>query len=194
MQARRMPAFSNSQPPHPSLLKYPGSPVLDIKPYVPFCDSVPSARAPEWVASEAREEPLKICRVEFAPGSLEQVQTAYSRRPSPLRKHPLYASFEDFRAFLEQALSRDIRSVHQRLRVVAFEKPLPSFKRRPGEEGGLGARLGDEEDEGFGRGGEGESGRYRLVVEGVDVGYDITEDRVVMVRGARAGRKGGEGE
>jgi hypothetical protein len=26
-----------------------GSPVLDIKPYVPFCDSVPGATAPPWV-------------------------------------------------------------------------------------------------------------------------------------------------
>jgi len=27
-----------------------GSPVLDIKPYVPFCDGVTSASAPAWVA------------------------------------------------------------------------------------------------------------------------------------------------
>ncbi len=27
-----------------------GSPVLDIKPYIPFCDSVPQARAPGWVS------------------------------------------------------------------------------------------------------------------------------------------------
>ena len=26
-----------------------GSPVLDIKPYVPFCDGVASASAPDWV-------------------------------------------------------------------------------------------------------------------------------------------------
>lgn len=26
-----------------------GSPVLDIKPYVPFCDSLPHATAPDWV-------------------------------------------------------------------------------------------------------------------------------------------------
>ena len=26
-----------------------GSPVLDIKPYVPFCDGVASATAPAWV-------------------------------------------------------------------------------------------------------------------------------------------------
>ena len=27
-----------------------GSPILDIKPYVPFCDGVASATAPAWVA------------------------------------------------------------------------------------------------------------------------------------------------
>ena len=26
-----------------------GSPVLDIKPYLPFCDGVPTAWAPAWV-------------------------------------------------------------------------------------------------------------------------------------------------
>ena len=26
-----------------------GSPVLDLKPYLPFCDSVPGAAAPAWV-------------------------------------------------------------------------------------------------------------------------------------------------
>ena len=31
-----------------------GSPVLDIKPYVPFCDSVPPATAPQWVAMRVR--------------------------------------------------------------------------------------------------------------------------------------------
>jgi tRNA (Thr-GGU) A37 N-methylase len=30
-----------------------GSPVLDIKPYVPFCDSVPGAVAPDWVQVRA---------------------------------------------------------------------------------------------------------------------------------------------
>lgn len=29
-----------------------GSPVLDIKPFVPFCDNVPAAQAPSWVAAQ----------------------------------------------------------------------------------------------------------------------------------------------
>ena len=34
-----------------------GSPVLDIKPYVPFCDSVPPATAPHWVTMRVRPGP-----------------------------------------------------------------------------------------------------------------------------------------
>jgi tRNA (Thr-GGU) A37 N-methylase len=29
-----------------------GTPVIDLKPYVPFCDSIPTAFAPEWVGRE----------------------------------------------------------------------------------------------------------------------------------------------
>lgn len=32
-----------------------GTPVLDVKPYIPHFDSVPGARMPEWVTRESRE-------------------------------------------------------------------------------------------------------------------------------------------
>ena len=43
-----------------------GSPVLDIKPYVPFCDSLPDALTPAWVGEQSQigPEPLKIAHVE----------------------------------------------------------------------------------------------------------------------------------
>ena len=31
-----------------------GSPVLDVKPYLPFCDSLPGATAPAWVRHSVR--------------------------------------------------------------------------------------------------------------------------------------------
>ena len=38
-----------------------GSPVLDIKPYVPFCDGVISAAAPAWVTvGEEREQRYRV--------------------------------------------------------------------------------------------------------------------------------------
>ncbi len=33
-----------------------GSPVLDVKPYVPQHDSVPEAKVPQWVAERAAEQ------------------------------------------------------------------------------------------------------------------------------------------
>jgi tRNA-Thr(GGU) m(6)t(6)A37 methyltransferase TsaA len=35
----------------------PGSPIVDLKPYIPACDSVPDAKVPAWVHSRAREGP-----------------------------------------------------------------------------------------------------------------------------------------
>ncbi|KAK9820048.1 hypothetical protein WJX72_005461 [[Myrmecia] bisecta] len=36
-----------------------GTPVLDIKPYLPFCDSIAVASAPHWVSAHAEDEPLE---------------------------------------------------------------------------------------------------------------------------------------
>jgi len=46
-----------------------GSPVLDIKPYVPFCDSVPDAVAPAWVQVGARMRGvcMEVCMRHAAP-------------------------------------------------------------------------------------------------------------------------------
>ena len=38
-----------------------GSPILDLKPYVPFCDSVPQARTPPWVQVRVVSHRLGIC-------------------------------------------------------------------------------------------------------------------------------------
>lgn len=69
-----------------------GTPVLDVKPYVPFCDAVPNARAPVWVrkgdesvsssvtsVSSGKEEPLKIAAVRFAANAESEVANAYLR-------------------------------------------------------------------------------------------------------------------
>ena len=61
-----------------------GTPVLDLKPYVPFCDAVPDARAPLWVrkgdvSESAVEEPLKIAAVRFAAAAEASVAAAYLR-------------------------------------------------------------------------------------------------------------------
>ena len=58
-----------------------GTPILDIKPYVPFCDSIASAKAPDWVGKEAvgKDEPLKIIRVDVAERAEAPLASSYAR-------------------------------------------------------------------------------------------------------------------
>lgn len=73
-----------------------GTPVLDLKPYVPFCDCVPTAHAPGWVGREAvdRDEPLKITGVEAAPGAEAEVAAAYVESAKERRRRRLEAQGE----------------------------------------------------------------------------------------------------
>ena len=66
-----------------------GTPVLDIKPYVPFCDAVLDAKAPGWVRLSGRsgdgdgdgdgDEPLEIKEVRFDASAEAAVAAAYLR-------------------------------------------------------------------------------------------------------------------
>eukprot|EP00873_Tetraselmis_striata_P004981 jgi/Tetstr1/425245/TSEL_015700.t1 len=87
-----------------------GSPVLDVKPYVAFCDSCPGATAPGWVQAQADDEPLFVASVSFREGAKHSLAQAWQRAS----KRSLYRTAQDFIALVAQALSRDIRSVHQR--------------------------------------------------------------------------------
>ena len=94
-----------------------GTPVLDVKPYLPFCEALapPAARvfAPDWVDfTMDRSEPLTIVSVEWARGAFRRLSEVWERRGA---EKSLYASSAEFCAFCEQALSRDIRSAHRRL-------------------------------------------------------------------------------
>lgn len=96
-----------------------GTPVLDVKPYLPFCDAPPSDGAPpfapEWVAAESSlpgGEPLKLASVRWARGARECVQSEWTARGGARRS--LYDDADDVTLFVEQALSRDIRSAHRR--------------------------------------------------------------------------------
>lgn len=64
-----------------------GSPVLDIKPYVPFCDDVSGATAPQWVVARVSRRFLGCVRdrVELAcarQGRLPRLPAAASRAPA----------------------------------------------------------------------------------------------------------------
>jgi tRNA-Thr(GGU) m(6)t(6)A37 methyltransferase TsaA len=81
-----------------------GTPVLDIKPYIPSYDSLPDATAPSWT-SDAPVSPLQ--GVVFQPDA----DTELARLVPALR---FYNKHEDIRAAIEQVLLLDIRSVRRR--------------------------------------------------------------------------------
>lgn len=94
-----------------------GTPVLDLKPYVPYSDCIEAARAPEWVGNNLTDGdgPLAVDEVKFTEEGAAAVRAAWLRR----QKSSLYYSADEFIAFVVQALGRDIRSYHQRLNEEA---------------------------------------------------------------------------
>ena len=88
-----------------------GTPVLDIKPYVPFADSIPNSTAPDWVGREAaRDEPLKIVRRRRRE-SEAPLSSSYARSRAA---KTLYADVGLFIEFVREVLSFDIRSIRER--------------------------------------------------------------------------------
>ncbi|KAL6771006.1 CGL87 [Auxenochlorella protothecoides x Auxenochlorella symbiontica] len=183
-----------------------GSPVLDIKPYVPFCDAVPGARAPAWVAREAGGvgrgeggggglgeagaattgvdgEPLALAGVRFAEGARGALEAAWGRAG---RRVPLCSGPAAFLALVCEALGRDIRSVTQRVRLPARRAAGGSqaLDLTPVTPGGEAA------------------GFWRVALDGVEVAYDVVQEGseaggrpVVIVQGGRAWTAAaGEGE
>lgn len=136
-----------------------GSPVLDIKPYVPFCDCVPEALAPSWVAPTVLEgeEPLHIQEVRMSAGCEASIRTHWAEG----RGLELYPDVEDFLQFVVEVLSRDIRSVYQR--------------RKAQQQGGnsMGGGSGHED------------GAFHVRLGGLDLLYHVDRDNLVHVVGAR---------
>jgi hypothetical protein len=81
-----------------------GTPVIDVKPYVPY-DSVPGAVVPAWVRMPS-DGPR--CVVEVAQRAREQVAEAVARKGLAL-----YSKAEDILDAITQVLSLEIRSLYQ---------------------------------------------------------------------------------
>ena len=72
-----------------------GTPVLDIKPYLPFADAIPEARS-EWASAAPSGSALDV---EISPEADEQIS---AHRPGPAR--------ERFRKLIEQTIALDPRA------------------------------------------------------------------------------------
>ncbi|KAL1335318.1 hypothetical protein HN51_064238 [Arachis hypogaea] len=86
-----------------------GTPVLDIKPYLPYCDSVQKAVVPNWLMEDSL---LSVSSVSFA----EDFASALENCWTMAEKKSLYASPSEFQRLIKQVLSWDIRSLSQRNR------------------------------------------------------------------------------
>ncbi|CAL5222545.1 g4923 [Coccomyxa viridis] len=105
-----------------------GSPILDIKPYVPFCDSVSQASAPSWVSDEASDDPIALKDVQIRDDMLARLEACWAASgPGGAIRHALYKHPEDWVGLVRQVLRLDIRSLHQRKYSVTLHGVTISY-------------------------------------------------------------------
>ena len=79
-----------------------GTPVIDIKPYIPEYDSIPSALSPEWIRRPPRE---KMKALHWSPLAEEHLRKI-------LPQLRFYDTVDDIRAAIEEVAREDPRSTH----------------------------------------------------------------------------------
>lgn len=169
-----------------------GSPVVDIKPYLPFCESLPHATAPPWVQREVGpDEPVRVCALTFEPGAREALEAAWG-----LSERRVSEAASAFVSLVEQVLSLDIRSIRNRTRQdhrEAARRPeeseddasankLGRERNAPGADLEVppqrGVKGAEEEEE------DADSARVlHVVLEGVEVRYQMRVGRRCVVLG-----------
>ncbi|XP_074564675.1 uncharacterized protein LOC141821187 [Curcuma longa] len=82
------------------------TPVLDIKPYLPYSDSIHGATVPNWVKAD---DTLAVASVSFSPNFSSSLSSCWKE----VEKCSLYASQLEFQNLIREVLSWDIRSLSQ---------------------------------------------------------------------------------
>ncbi|XP_010545434.1 PREDICTED: uncharacterized protein LOC104817809 [Tarenaya hassleriana] len=141
-----------------------GTPVLDIKPYLPYSDSIEGARVPEWVKEDSS---LAVASVSFSDTFSSSIANCWK----VIEKNSLYASIDEFKSLIEQVLSWDIRSVSQRIKPQFPENGTDNF---------ASGRDGDVV--------------YHLALEGLDVSYSIDSDSNIVVEDVSVPNNLGDGK
>ncbi|CAK9139085.1 unnamed protein product [Ilex paraguariensis] len=152
-----------------------GTPILDIKPYLPYCDSIDVATVPHWVKVDNL---LAVASVNFSEGFSTTLADCWAT----VEKKSLYTSPDEFQSLIKQVLSWDIRSVSQR--IQPHNSPL---KIENGKILGNASDLDVYQDQ---EGSENERQQvslpcgdimYHLILEGLDVSYKIDWNGNVLV-------------
>ncbi|KAK3133385.1 hypothetical protein QOZ80_6AG0535870 [Eleusine coracana subsp. coracana] len=142
-----------------------GTPVVDIKPYLPYSDSVKGAAVPDWLEVDGA---LAVESIHCTEHFIAALRNCWIHT----QKQSLYASADDFQDLIKEVLSWDIRSLSQRMRPhqVTLETEENTHC---GKEGGE-----DHKD------GACSTVVYHLHLEGIDVSYMIDQDSNIIVEDA----------
>uniref|UniRef100_A0A0D9XDY4 TsaA-like domain-containing protein n=1 Tax=Leersia perrieri TaxID=77586 RepID=A0A0D9XDY4_9ORYZ len=148
-----------------------GTPVLDIKPYLPYSDGVKAAAIPNWLEVDGA---LSVESIQFS----EHFISALSDCWMHVQKQSLYASADEFRALVKEVLSWDIRSLSQRIR------PHEVTIKDVTDNGISKTDIGCSNDEDHQLVDPSTSVVYHLHLEGIDVSYRIVQDSNILVENA----------
>ncbi|KAI9125533.1 hypothetical protein K1719_002951 [Acacia pycnantha] len=152
-----------------------GTPVLDVKPYLPYCDSIVEANVPNWLTEDNL---LAVASISFSEDFTSTLENCWRM----VGKKSLYASTCEFQSLIKQVLSWDIRSVSQR------KRPHDAISKKDDDE-----QMGDpfDRDESLDEAAcvlEREQNSlysmeviYHLILEGLDVSYRIDDNNNVIV-------------
>nr|CAB3457110.1 unnamed protein product [Digitaria exilis] len=142
-----------------------GTPVLDIKPYLPYSDSVKGAAVPNWLEVDGA---LAVESIHFSEHFISALPICWAHA----QKQSLYTSADEFQDLIKQVLSWDIRSLSQRIRPHQVNMETEAND-----------HIGKEADEHHGD--KACCGViYHLHLEGIDVSYRIDQCSNVVVEDA----------
>lgn len=108
-----------------------GTPILDIKPYIPRFDSFPDARVPDWI----HDPPVKKVHVRIEPFADAQLRSIFDAAADPAAATTLldaqrqrtrlefFTTYAELRTAIDEVLSEDTRSVGLRNRINQGRQP-----------------------------------------------------------------------
>ncbi|TVU09625.1 hypothetical protein EJB05_43111, partial [Eragrostis curvula] len=142
-----------------------GTPVVDIKPYLPYSDGVKDAAVPDWLEVDGA---LAVESIHCTEHFISALRNCWMH----MQKQSLYASADEFQNLVKEVLSWDIRSLSQRIRPHQV-----TMEREENTHCGEEVDKDPEDEASF-------SVVYHLHLEGIDVSYRIDKNSNIVVEGA----------
>ncbi|KAJ0965675.1 hypothetical protein J5N97_026813 [Dioscorea zingiberensis] len=143
-----------------------GTPVLDIKPYLPYSDCIQGATIPDWV----KEDTLTVASVTFSVDFLPSLSNCWVAA----EKQSMYSSAEEFQCLIKEVLSWDIRSLSQHRQPHQQGPEIENYVKCDSVENSGGRNPYAP----------GNAVTYHLVLEGICVSYKIERDSNILVERA----------